>query len=83
MSRLLISRLPPRLNREEIISDITVWLKLHNCSLVMPDQVYQHGRHVGTLNVLDGELVFIPSITWEEWNRVAKKYPNTLHDIEV
>jgi hypothetical protein len=63
--------------REEEIPNITHWLKANQCSLVMPNQVYHKGKHIGTLNAVDSKLVFIPSITWEEWDAIDKAHPHS------
>jgi hypothetical protein len=49
----------------------------------MPNQVYFKGKHIGTINRVSKKLVFIPSITWEEWEAIDKKHPNTQVDIGI
>lgn len=67
--------IPQALKHEHAIPSIQVWLKQNQCSLVMPEKVYFKGNKVGTLNVVDDQLVYIPAITWDEWAAVERKHP--------
>ena len=72
---------PPPVEQE--ISDLRHWIHEHGCTLKIPNQVYFKGKHIGTINRVSKKLVFIPSITWEEWEAIDKKHPNTQVDIGI
>lgn len=61
-----------QLKTEHVIHDASKWLRENKCVIKLPDQVYYGRKHAGTLNVVDNKLVFIPSITYAEWERVSR-----------
>jgi len=76
-----MNNLSQTLQTEHAITDASSWLRANQCVIKLPDQVYHKGKHVGTLNVVDGKLVFVPSITAAEWERASRLHPIP-HELE-
>lgn len=65
------------LSKEQEVKDVSVWLKANRVSLALPNRIMSGKKQLGTLNLVKSRLMFIPSITWEEWSEIVKKHPLT------
>lgn len=71
------------LKEEHEIGNLSKWLNAHHVTLKLPNQVYYKRKQVGTLNLVAGKQLFVPSITWEEWEAIDKRYPSLKEDLGI
>lgn len=61
--------------KEQEITDLSTWIRANHATVRVPNSVFAQGRHVGNLCHVRNKLMYIPAITWDEWQKINAKHP--------